>query len=81
MGATSDTKENMKMIRNKKVSQVFDDLDTYRDFCREHGYKFDEKDLYRRGTPYGQYERSKRGDPVINHWVEDAKYFSTRPSN
>lgn len=78
MDVSSNTKENLKMIRNKKVGQVFDDLDAYRDFCREHGYKFDERDLYRRGTPYGQYERHKRGDPVLNHWVEEIKHMSTR---
>jgi hypothetical protein len=61
------------MIRNKKVLQVFNELDGYRDFCRERGYVFDEKDLYRRGTPYGQYERARRGDPVTNNWVEDAR--------
>lgn len=78
MDASSNTKENLKMIRNKRVGQVFDDLDNYRDFCREYGYKFDEKDLYRRGTPYGQYERYKRGDPVVNHWVEDGKYLNSK---
>lgn len=73
MVATSNIRENLKMIRNKRVAQVFDDLDGYRNFCRDNGYMFDEKDLYRRGTPYGQYERAKRGDPVVNHWVEDAR--------
>ena len=63
------------MIRNKRVAQVFNDLDAYREFCKEWGYKFDERDLYRRGTPYGQYERQKRNDPVLNHWVEDARYY------
>ena len=76
MDASSSFKENLKMIRNKRVNQVFDDLDAYRDFCRYYGYKFDEKDLYRRNTPYGQYERYKRGDQVTNHWIEDEKYFS-----
>ena len=65
----------MKMLRNKKINQVFNELDDYRDFCRDYGYTFDEKDLYRRNSPYAQYERARRGDPVINHWVEDAKLF------
>ena len=66
------------MIRNKKIHQIFDELDAYRDFCRDYGYIFDEKDLYRRNTPYGQFERVKRGDYVTNHWVEDSKYFNTK---
>ena len=74
MVAPSNTRENMKMIRNKRVSQVFDDLDAYLEFCKEFGYKFDERDLYRRNSPYSQYERWKRGDPVVNHWIEDSKH-------
>lgn len=78
MEATLNTKDNIKMIRNKKIHQIFDELDAYRDFCRDYGYIFDEKDLYRRNTPYGQFERAKRGDYVTNHWVEDSKYFNTK---
>ena len=73
MEATLNTKDNIKMIRNKKISQIFDDLDAYRNFCRDYGYVFDEKDLYRRNTPYGQYERAKRGDYVTVQWAEDAR--------
>ena len=73
MEATFNTKDNIKMIRNKKINQIFDDLDSYRDFCRDYGYVFDEKDLYRRNTPYGQFERAKRGDYVTVQWVEDAR--------
>ena len=53
--------------------KVFDDLDEYRDFCRDYGYVFDEKDLYRRNTAYGQLEKAKRGSYVINNWVEQFK--------
>lgn len=76
MVVTSNTRENHKMLRAKRANQIFEDLDRYRDFCRDHGYRFDERDLYRRNTAYGQYERLLRGDPVVNHWVEDAKYYA-----
>jgi len=60
-------------MKNKLVNKVFDDLDAYRDFCRDFGYIFNEKDLYKRNTPYGQYERFKRGDRVVNNWDEDSR--------
>ena len=28
-----------------EVVKIFDDLDLYKDFCRHHGFKFDEKAL------------------------------------
>jgi hypothetical protein len=59
------------MIKNRNVARVFDDLDAYREFCVEYGFFFDEKDLYKRNTPYGQFERARRGDRVINNWAED----------
>lgn len=60
-------------MKNKLVSKVFDDLDAYRDFCRDFGYIFNEKDLYKRNTAYGQYERHRRGDKVVNNWEEDSQ--------
>ncbi len=60
-------------MKNKLVNKVFDDLDAYRNFCRDFGYVFNEKDLYKRNTPYGQYERFKRGDRVVNNWEEDSR--------
>ena len=64
------------MIKNRNVNRAFEDLDSYRAFCVEYGYVFDEKDLYKRNTPYGQFERARRGDRVVNNWVEDAAAFA-----
>jgi hypothetical protein len=73
MAVTSNGKSNM--INNRTVARVFDELDTYREFCVEYGFVFNEKDLYKRNTAYGQFERAKRGDRVVNNWVEDAAAF------
>ena len=70
MAATLNGKSNM--IKNRTVARVFDDLDAYREFCVEYGYVFNEKDLYKRNSPYSQYERARRGDRVLNNWVEAA---------
>ena len=63
-------------MKNKLVNKVFDDLDAYRNFCRDFGYVFNEKDLYKRNTAYGQYERFRRGDRVVNNWEEDSRTMS-----
>lgn len=63
-------------MKNKLVNKVFDDLDAYRNFCRDFGYVFNEKDLYKRNTVWSQYERFKRGDRVVNNWEEDSRTMS-----
>jgi len=60
------------MIRNSNVNRVFNDLDAYRNFCRDYGYRFDESDLYRRNTPYNQFDKLRRGEYVKNNWNVDA---------
>lgn len=77
MAVTSNGK--FDMIKNRTVARVFEDLDAYREFCVEYGYIFNEKDLYKRNTAYGQYERAKRGDRVINNWDEDVNYMLNAP--
>ena len=66
------------MIRNSNVNRVFNDLDAYRNFCRDYGYKFDESDLYRRNTPYSQFDKLRRGEYVKNNWDMDATVFAER---
>jgi hypothetical protein len=58
------------------VAQIFNDLDLYRNFCREYGYKFDERDLYS-GQSYvwRQYQKSLTGKPVKDQWEADRIRF------
>jgi hypothetical protein len=44
---------------SQEVSQIFDDLDAYRDHCRFNGLKFNEKDLYR-GDQYRRFDRDRK---------------------
>lgn len=45
-------------ITNTVVNKVFDDLDTYRDYCRFEGKVFNEAALYNRNDPNWQaYEK------------------------
>lgn len=66
------------MIRNSNVNRVFNDLDAYRNFCRDYGYSFNEADLYRRNTAYSFYEKARRGETVKDNWAADAEFFAQR---
>jgi hypothetical protein len=59
--ANINTKSNNSSI----VNPIFADLENYRDFCRDFGYRFDEKDLYS-GQSYvwRQYQKSVAGKPA-----------------
>ena len=55
-----------------RVNQIFDDLDNYRDFCRSHGYKFNEADLYNtRSFVFRQFQKFVAGKQAKNQWEVD----------
>ena len=59
-----------------RVMQIFNDLDKYRDFCRDHGYRFNEADLYnQRNYIYRQFQKFVTGKPVKNQWEVDIVKF------
>lgn len=54
------------------INQIFADLVTYRNFCRDYGYRFDEADLYNsKSYIYRQYQKFVAGKPVKNQWEID----------
>lgn len=59
---------------NPKVNQIFDDLEKYKEFCVDYGYKFDEATLYdMRNYVYRQHTKQLAGKPARNNWEEDTK--------
>ena len=57
---------------NPKVRNIFDDLDTYRAFCVDYGYKFDEATLYdMRSYVYRQHQKQLAGKPVKDNWEDE----------
>jgi len=56
---------------NPRTQKVFDDLDKYRNFCREYGYWFDEADLYsNRSYFWRQYGKLLTGKEVKDQWAQ-----------
>jgi hypothetical protein len=61
---------------NPRVQHIFKDLEKYKEFCVDFGYKFDEATLYdMRNYVYRQHSKQLSGKYPRNIWDED-----TRPS-
>ncbi len=59
-----------------QISQIFNDLDKYRNFCRDFGYRFNEADLYnQKNYIYRQFQKFIAGKPVKNQWELDLVKF------
>lgn len=59
---------------NPKVQQIFSDLEKYKEFCVDYGYKFDEATLYdMRHYAYQQYTKYIGHKNYKDQWAEDAK--------
>jgi hypothetical protein len=51
--------------------QIFEDLEKYKEFCVDYGYKFDEATLYdMRNYVYRQHSKQLAGKPVKYNWEE-----------
>jgi hypothetical protein len=62
---------------NPRVNQIFDDLEKYRDFCVDFGYKFDESNLYNmRNYAYQQYSKYTSRKNFKDQWEADQRRFS-----
>lgn len=49
-----------KHLRMKpEVSKIFDDLDLYKEYCKDNMLKFDERDLYK-SEQYKKFEKELR---------------------
>ena len=71
--------EETKMAKREanQAHRVFNDLDSYRGWCVEYGYVFNEKDLYRKDSNWSLYQRWRHGDrSVRNNWDRDSERFA-----
>jgi hypothetical protein len=59
---------------NPRAIAIMDDLDLYRDFCVDYGYRFREEDLYNfKSYAWQQYNKCSQGKNAKNMWLEDAR--------
>ena len=59
---------------NARVQQILDDLDKFREFVVNYGYRFNEADLYNfKSYAWQQYSKFISGKSAKNMWEEDAR--------
>ena len=59
---------------NPRAVQILDELDQFRDFCVDYGYRFREEDLYNfKAYAWQQYNKFSQGKNAKNMWVEDGR--------
>jgi hypothetical protein len=66
---------------NPRVQQIFEDLEQYLEFCQDHGYRYNEADLYNwKSYAYQQFNKYMTGKSAKDMWLQDARFDSRRPA-
>lgn len=61
-------------ILNPRIKGIFDDLENYLEFCRDYGYRYDERDLYNwKSYAYQQYNKYVQGKPAKDMWIINSR--------
>ena len=62
---------------NPRALAIMEDLDLFREFCVDYGYRFNEADLYNfKAYAWQQYNKFTQGKNAKNMWEEDTRRFS-----
>jgi hypothetical protein len=62
---------------NPVVAQIFEELEHFQEFCRDHGYRYNEADLRNfKAYAWQQYSKFTSGKYAKNMWWEDARRFA-----
>jgi len=62
---------------NHRLTEIFEDLETYLAFCQDFGYRYNEADLYNfKSYAWQQYSKHAQGKNAKNMWSEDARRFA-----
>jgi hypothetical protein len=59
---------------NPRVTEIFNDLEQYEEFCKDYGYRYNEADLYNfKSYAWQQFTKFTQGKNAKNMWWEDAR--------
>jgi hypothetical protein len=62
---------------NPRALAIIEDLDLFREFCVDYGYRYNEADLYNfKAYAWQQYNKFTQGKNAKNMWEEDTRRFS-----
>ena len=68
----------IKFQSNPRVNQIFDDLERFREFCVDYGYRFDENALYNmKNYSFQQYSKFVSGKNCKDQWAEDLRKMNS----
>jgi len=59
---------------NPRVTEIYEDLEKYLEFCQDYGYRYNEADLYNfKSYAWQQYNKYSQGKNARDMWAEDAR--------
>jgi hypothetical protein len=62
---------------NSRVTEIFEDLEVFLEFCQDYGYRYNESDLYNfKSYAWQQFTKYSTGKNAKNMWWEDARRFA-----
>ena len=62
---------------NHRVAEIFEDLESYQQFCQDFGYRQNEADVYNfKSYAWQQYSKHAQGKNAKNMWSEDGRRFA-----
>jgi len=62
---------------NPRALAIMEDLDLFREFCVDYGYRYNEADLYNfKAYAWQQYNKFTQGKNAKNMWEEDTRRFA-----
>ena len=62
---------------NPRVTELFEELETYLEFCQDYGYRYNEADLHNfKSYAWQQYSKFSQGKNAKNMWDEDTRRFA-----
>ena len=62
---------------NPRVTEIFEHLEMFQEFCQDYGYRYNEADLYNfKSYAWQQYSKYSQGKNAKNMWNEDARRFA-----
>ena len=62
---------------NPRALAIVEELDRFREFCVDYGYRFNEADVFNfKSYAWQQYNKFTQGKNAKNMWEEDARRFS-----
>ena len=64
---------------NPRVTEIFEDLERFLEFCQDYGYRYNEADLYNfKSYAWQQFSKYAQNKNAKNMWDEDTRRLATK---